>query len=274
MILESILYGSLIPATLAGILLLAVYFLRLRPINPLILPAAFLLGFYNQAGVPSWPPPGSDQSLAYVVALSAFWPLVEFQKIRWFERILALLAAALLILKPLVFQSWDLVASARALGEALGFGLILWLAMESSFRKSAAPIVPALSVIVGTGLSLVLVFHGSALLANMAGTYCAVAGALAFLSLLNSRFLNGQQVLPFFVLGMFSLALMARFFLDAKPLPVLALALPFTMVWWRWLIPLRPKKVWAELLIQGLIAFVIVAAATYWSFLSSPYNDV
>lgn len=275
MIFEALLRGSVAPATLVGAILFFAGFLPgllSSPLRRLSFPVGFSLGFYFLNSIPAWPPTGSTSALFYVSLLCFLWTYLEAIGSRYYLYLRWLLSAVVvfMVLKPLLmsdrlpgdipYVSGPVELALHILMLVFFLQFLWWLYTRGQVGMSRAPLayVPLLSM---TGLSLVMLFSGSGLLSQLAGTYCAVHAAALLLSLLSPRFNNPFDHQAFSVVMVFSFSLVSYYFLEAPFLAVALCVSPFLLLrYWNFL-PLKPQFQLGQL----IYLTVLSALPLFWA---------
>jgi hypothetical protein len=269
--------GTVLPALIAGALILVAGFLPVllgSPIRRLSFPVAFLVGFYLLNSVPAWPPTGSVAALFYLVIICFFWSFIEGARghhTPWL-RFFLFGVGVFMLLKPLLLDDrlgvnlpylhGRLEMAVHVLSLIL-FGHVLWWLTEKGEQRSPAPTLLVSLIMTATGLSLLMLFSGSALMAQLAGAYCAVHAALLVLSLLGSRFHYFADHKSFSVVTLFAFVLLALYFLEA-PLKAIGLVLTPLLLpaFWSWL-PVKPVSALGQAAYVVAISLLPLVFAVY-----------
>ena len=229
MIIEGFIKGSVIPGLISGILLLGISFLPLvfrRWMISLCLPLGFAVGAVNISGFPPFPPAGANQSLFYIALACFVWPWIERLGMKTFLRILAVAATTLLVLKPLFLSGLDFSNGLFVLGSMTVLGFAIWNLIEKDTQSSIFSILPLTLVLQGTALSILFLAHGSALLSQWTGTFCAVVSAVMVLGFWSTRFRMNESYVTFSALVLFSFLLNALYFMDISHVSLLLVIAP------------------------------------------------
>jgi hypothetical protein len=247
LILGQLLYGVLIPALVAGTVLVLARALPWQGSGAragggaLACGAAFAAGHIGMLGPPSWPPAGAMATLLWVAlgaavlgGLEGFLPPPE-------RRVLRLLASAALpfVLLPGPLASWSLMEGAANAAALTAVTVALWSHLGAiSARQAAAPFF-LLACAVSAATSAVALSSGSALIAQLAGVLAAALGAAFALGCLRPRARadRGAAAVTAVVLaGLWT----GAFHLGEAPLASIALLAGASLT--GWLLELRPLK--------------------------------
>jgi hypothetical protein len=206
-------FGVLIPAVIAGIVLL--FCGRgtgdLRPARPflgaLALGLGFLIAYRFIVGMPRLP--AADVQIAthawlawFVLGAIVLAPLRNVEALaRWANPLYMALFAVLTFRFPLANQ-----LSNDATGLVVRFGLTLvmyvaWNASDQLAARLRGPALPMAWVVAGTGIALAALFSRTALLAQLAGVVTAGLGAAAVVGWIDkgTRFADGAVAITWIV---------------------------------------------------------------------------
>lgn len=269
MILTALFKGSVIPAVLAVGILAAAGFLPAvlaQTLRRIAFPLAFSCGFFLLYQFPKWPPAGSVNSLFYVAWICFLWTFIEATGgrhssfLRWlFWGLLVFLTLQPLLVGhrltgdlPFVEGDQELLIHILIL---IFLGQTLWRVYEKGRLEWSTSSLMFLSIIVMTGLSLSMLFSGSGLMSQLAGTYCALHGGALLLFLLGTRFHAASEILSFTVGMLFSFAVLSFHYLEISLFNLLLLLLPWGALWW------KPKlkifeSIWLQILWMGLVSLI------------------
>jgi hypothetical protein len=191
-----LLYGILLPALVAGIVLLAggrgtPLAERPRPfLGALALGVGYLIAHVAIVGAP--PVPWGDQQLPaqqwiawFVLAAIVLAPL------RGIERWAAWANAGYLALFSVVVLRQSLANVETRTFERFAYTLgfyAIWTATERLAARARGPALPAALVVAGTGISLSALMMHSASVAQLAGAVCAGLGAAGVIGLVDAGF--------------------------------------------------------------------------------------
>lgn len=279
MIITLVLKSAVLPGTIALMMSLVFGLLPdaiIAPLRRFLLPTTFLLGLYFLVGWPTWPPSGSSSSLIYLAVCAAIWPFIEQLLGRFSRRVLYLFLALVvfLVLQPLVLKSWPFFdGSIQLIGMTMFGGFIWWLFDRgpSRLQMSTVALLPAL---VGTALSVLILTSGSASVAQMLGTYCALHGGIMGAALLSHKAFSYRDFSPFTVVLLLGFILVARYFVDVPDM-ALALALsPLLLFMLYPMLPWRPKSSIGEAIFISVLSAAPLGFALYQpvqDFLQNPY---
>ncbi len=229
MIIEGFIKGSVIPGFVAGLLLLGISCLPLllrRWMISLCLPLGFAVGAVNISGLPPFPPAGANQALFYIALACMVWPWIERLGMKTFLRVLAVAGTTLLVLKPLFLSGLDFSSGLLILGSMTLLGFAVWNLIEKDTQSSIFLILPLTIVLQGTALSILFLAHGSALLSQWAGTFCAVVSAVMILGFWSTRFRLNESYVTFSALILFSFILNALYFMEVSQVSLLLVIAP------------------------------------------------
>lgn len=265
------------PAILAGALLILALIgpsFTASSLRRVSFPIGFCFGFYLLNSIPVWPPTGSTSALFYVAALSIVWTFVEGQRGRnpFHWRWLVLAIVTFMVLKPLLLGSrmpGDIpfvsgpVELAVHILMLVSMAQFLWWMMTRGQVGVSHLLLLLAPIISGTGLSLAMLFSGSGLLSQLAGTYCAVHAVALVLCLLRGRFFNPFDHQSFSVLMIFSFALISYYFLETSLLSIGLCFVPFLLLAiWR-IFPFKPKRPLTEMIYFSVFSAAAIGMAVY-----------
>lgn len=202
--LHGLLRGVLVPGFVSGVIYLAA---RLAPLslreslrNGGAL-AGFVASYILLVGLPHWPLTGSPNGLWSAIVIVAIWPTLEqfIDRRVWFKRYLAIAIVSLAILRPLVDGLWSLSDTTTHIVFIAAGATLVWYLLERGLERMRPAAVTGSCVVLGAGAAAMMFFEGSALLAQMTGAWCAILGAVTFLSLW--QWLKpSRELLPFTVI--------------------------------------------------------------------------
>lgn len=279
MIVMLVLKSAVLPGALTFLVSFGMGFFPDAVISPLrrfLLPATFLVGHFFLNGWPVWPPTGSTSSLIYIALAGGLWPFFETLTGRYSRTFLYFFLAAVvvLVLQPLVFNQWPFGDGAiQVAGMTLFSGFLWWLFDRgpSRFHWASLAVIP---LVVGTGLSILTLTSGSALVAQMIGTYCALHGGLVASSLLNRGGYHYRDFSGFSVLMLSGFVLVSRYFVEVEDFRLALILSPLLLFLIYPLAPFRPKASFGEMVGLSILSVVPIGFALYEpfiEFLKNPY---
>ncbi|MGZ3723135.1 MAG: hypothetical protein ACXVA9_09405, partial [Bdellovibrionales bacterium] len=132
-------------------------------------------------------------------------------------------------------------------------GLGTWSIIERASQKVQPLTLIALPLISATALSMLLLFKGSASMAQLVSVLCTLLGGVLALTLVYPKRVSAAAVLPF--VSVFIVLFMAsgHFYLDINPWHMIYLCAPFLLLWIRGWIPFIPRAPVPEALILSII---------------------
>jgi hypothetical protein len=132
-------------------------------------------------------------------------------------------------------------------------GLGLWSICERKANTVGLPSLVGLPLIALTGLSFVLLFKGSAVFSQLVAVVCTSLGAVFTIGLIMPKWISRAAIIPF--LSVFAVAFVAagHFYLDINPWTLIALCIPFFVMWVRSFLPV-PKAAIPEFLTLAVVS--------------------
>jgi hypothetical protein len=273
LLLRPILLGVVLPAGLAGALLLFLW----RPwekgagslgawAGPLALGAGTLLAQILIQGIPPLPPLEATHWIPLLVlAAAVLGALVNALKLpAWLRHALAAGFSALipfLTLRPLLGSGWSALEAAAWLGGSAAGIFLLWTVLEAAAHQTQGPVVPVALGAITAGTALVLVLTGSILLGQLAGGLAASLGAVALLALWNPERSLGRGGVAPWVTAFAALWLNGAVYSEMTILPGVLLASAPLLVLLARLGRLRALKGWLAATVVAMLAALPVAAA-------------
>lgn len=283
MLTAVIIWGGLLPAGIAGTILL----LGWRPWNralapdraaaaagPLALGGAWLAAQIAIVGI-TLPPLRASDWLAVLVAAAALGGLFEALRqppgwLRWSWRAALSLALPALLVLPLWRSSWS-TPEALALIGAAGMGVFgAWSLLEAQARRRAGAAMPLLLAVLASGSGLVLALSGSASQGQLGGALAAAVGAALVIALLQPRLSLAHGSIGPLVIALAGLWLNGTFYADV---PSGSLVLLFAAPWLALVGRLRPVQrlaPWQSALVSAGAVLLPLAAAAAWAYAASP----
>lgn len=277
---ETIIFGTTLPAVVAGLFMLAAW----RPWSErdpegfwgagLGISAGYLAAHYGLGGVPETMP-YVVAAIAAVAAVEAFVPVDDFRPwkaplslVPWVLRVAAIPLVAYLVAKYMFGSQWT------------GMQLVLWPAsiavaagamigsLEALARRRPGVSIPIAMILIGTGGALAMALTGTARVGELLGALTATAGALMVVCAWDGRIRVDRGGVTAFVLifvaltfygtaGMFDnqgVAAKAVFMLAAAP----------HLMWLEELPVLRDLDGWRAVAVRvGLTALGVGGTALY-----------
>lgn len=253
-IVAAFVWSAVLPALVSGVLVYVVGGgkdpLRAR-LQALILALAYVAGAYSLIGRLAFPPLDVSESLSYAAIAIAVFVLIapKDSSRRYGVRALFVLGFGALIL-------WHIRASLSGqvqLRNLLAFfclSLGLWSIVERGERFVTPFTLLLLPLISATGVSLILLFKGSASVSQLVSIICTILGTLMVLSILRPGRISGVAVVPFISVFVSLFMIVGHFYLDINPWHMVYLCLPYGVLWIRNWLPL-PNKWWVEGAVLG-----------------------
>lgn len=219
MILQTLIRVILIPGGLAGAAFVLARFLpaMLRyALRSAGVAVGFGAGYILIAGLPTGSVGGSPTGLLVLAGVASFWPLLDYASPRrqWLRRYLIVGALAMVMLRPFMSGNWSTQTILTTLISLAAVSVLVWSQAELALEKMGVAAVGILFTIAGTGMSLLMLAEGSALVSQLAGVYCSVLGLVSALSCL--KILQGRgEFVGFAVMGLLGLITGHYFYVEA-----------------------------------------------------------
>ena len=236
MITQALLLSIALPALTAGSVLLLGWRFGRRDAEPATAWSAapamglsFIVGYVTLIGWPPYPPINATQRLVYEILVGSLIMAVLVWRrapstLTGIVRLLFSLALPWLILRPNIEHRWSTTQDVLWVA---GLGTLTFLygvALDAAARRNRGAVAPGLALLAWTGLALVLVLSGSALLAQLAGACAAALGASMLVGLFQPRLQwapAGTAILGWIWVG---LSINAAFYAEGSPYALLLVA--------------------------------------------------
>ena len=226
-------------------------------LQSLFFTAGLMAGSYVLVNRLTFPPRDVNEAFSWVAAALMIFIWISPRPIgqRYLVRALFVVGIGFLTL----WQIHDSLHGRVALRNLLAFfflALGVWSIVEKSAQKVKPLTLVALPLISATALSLLLLFKGSASLAQLVSIVCALLGGVLAVALVTPNRVSLAAVMPF--VSVFLVAIMAcgHFYLDINPWWMIYLCIPFLLLWIRGWIPFVPHSPIGEAVMLGCIALI------------------
>lgn len=255
--------SAALPAVVVTLLFLAVGGLKdpwRARLQSLFLALGFMAGGYVIIKGLSFPPHDVNEAFSWsALALVLFvWISPRAVGSRYLVRALFVVALGLLTLWP-IHESLHGPIHLRNLLAFFFLSLGAWSILEKAAQKVQPLTLLALPLISASGLSLLLLFKGSASMAQLVSVLCALLGGILVLTLIFPKRASVAAVLPFVSVFIILFMVCGHFYLNINPWFMIYLCIPYLLLWIRSWIPFVPHHPIGETLVLGGIASIPVA---------------
>jgi hypothetical protein len=215
----------------------------------------FMAGAYVLVGRLSFPPHDVNEAFSWAaLALAGFvWLSPKPVGSRYLIRALFVLFLGYLALWP-IHASLHGQVPQRNLLAFFFLGLGTWSILERASQKVQPLTLLVLPIISATALSMLLLFKGSASLAQLVSVVCSFLGGLAAVAVIFPKRVSLAAVLPFVSVLIVLFMAVGHFYLDINPWHMIYLCLPFLALWMRRWIPFIPHQPIAETVALGVLS--------------------
>jgi hypothetical protein len=226
--------------------------------------AYFVLGHFN------FPPTEIGDSLAWsALLLMAFvWISPRPVGSRYLIRALFVAAIGTLVLWP-IRASLQGPVHTRNLIAFFCLALGTWSILERVSQKMKTMTIITLPLISAVMLMLLLMIKGGQSLAQMVSLVAALLGGLWAVSALAPGRISAAAILPFVSVFLIAFMVAGHFFLHINPWYMVALCIPFAVLWARGWIPFVPTNPFGEALMLAVLA-LIPLLYFFWGIYQTP----
>ena len=278
-VVEIMLRGVVLPAVLAGAVLLVAWWPRkggagaTGPVGgghwggAVGLALGYVLGHSLLVGFPSFPATESTQWLVWLalgaMALGLADALIRVpESARWAARAASSLLVSWLILRPLTVSTWNgALVSALWIGGAALAVLAFWTLVDRAVRARPGAGMPIAFLALTSGGSAVLLLSASVLLAQLAGVVAATLGAAMVLAFVRPDLSLERGAVPVVGVLLPALWLNGYFYAEMPLASALLLTLAPAALWLGRLGPLRDLRRWKSAIahVGAVLAPVLLA---------------
>jgi hypothetical protein len=212
-------------------------------------------GCYVLIGHLNFPPRDVNEAISWsTLALVAFvWLGPHDQGRRYMVRAVFVVALGLLTLWP-IHESLHGHVQMRNLLAFFFLALGTWSIIEKVTQKVQPLTLIALPMICATALSLLLMFKGSASMAQMVSVICALLGGVLAVALVAPGRVAVAAIMPFISVFIILFMVCGHFYLDINPWFMIYLCVPYLVLWIRGVIPFIPHRPIGEALSLGVLS--------------------
>lgn len=277
-IYETLLYGVLITAGVAGIIQLVAWSGSKKLgqfLSALAFSSAFFVGYLMLIGMPEFPPVVAQEWIVAFVAFAFIAAAVQaYVKIPaiagWFVRIAVAVAFAWLLVGPMDEYRWEGIEGYLYAGGAAITLVVLWSVLSISSEKTANASFLFIIMVAMTGTTVTMMLAGSMKFGQMSVILTSIVGSRWIVELLRKRLASSRGAIPVVSVIITGLIFGAHLYAELPLWSMLLLAVAFVFPW-IWL-QIKPKKLhWLiDLTIQAAVIIVLSGIAFYLTYQSSP----
>lgn len=272
-IAEAFLRSAVFPAAVATVAVFVTGKLKdpLRArLHALIVGLAFFAGSYLLLGRMNFPPKEAFESIAYAgLACAAFVILFPFPKqAPYILRAVIVFLLGLLLLWHIKDQL-NTEMYKRNMIAFFCLGLGTWSIYERQAQKVNMLTLIGLPLITCIALSLILLFSASASFSQQVAILCALLGGMAAVALVSPGFLSKGAFVPFVSILPILIMAAGHFYLQANPWTMVALCIPYLLVWIRGWLSFLPVNPILEFVILAIAAILPLAYFVHGAYVKA-----